>query len=197
MDKAKCTKCDKWLSSNNYLSRHIKFCHSTTPRVRFSCELCTKTFSDRTSMKTHIVIFHHGQRPYVCNLCPKSYTASTDLKRHIDSLHKGIRFTCHICGMSVTCKRYLKTHIKSIHERAHTYDCTHCDKKFSLRSNLNRHVRSLHAANEKIYRCDLGSKTFSMQNYLNIHRRRHVAQKRCKCNLCYMALHTQSELKTH
>lgn len=181
MGKVKCTKCDKWQSSDDCLNRHMKLCHSTTPRVRFSCELCSKTFLDRTSVKAHIVIFHHGQRPYVCNLCRKLYTASIDLKRHIDSLHNGIRYTCHIWGMSFTTKRYLKTHIESIHKREHTRDCLHCNKKFSLKSNLQRHVKSLHEVNKEVYQCDLCSKTYSMQSYLTVHRRRHAAEKRHKC----------------
>ena len=43
-------------------------------------------------------------------------------------------------------KGFLNTHIKSVHE-GQTFQCQHCEQKYTQKSHLKTHIQSIHGQN--------------------------------------------------
>lgn len=52
----------------------------------FECNICTKTFSDSRTLKSHIII-HSGQKPYPCEFCGHQFTQLGSLNAHVKNIH--------------------------------------------------------------------------------------------------------------
>ena len=61
---------------------------------------------------------------------------------------------------------------------ARRFYCTQCNKNFSLKADLKRHVKSIHEG--RLYKCDVCTKTFNQSGNL----KRHRAICRGKCPRC-------------
>lgn len=93
------------------------------------CKYCAKTFSQNTTLKTHMAALHlgktvecdepgcdkkftrrsyllihkrdhAGERKYACDRCPNQYKQKSHLDRHIAASHLGIRHKCDYPGCS-------------------------------------------------------------------------------------------------
>ncbi|XP_046543786.1 zinc finger and SCAN domain-containing protein 21-like [Haliotis rubra] len=67
----------------------------------FQCNRCDKTYSQRSSLHTHMRI-HTGVRPYVCKDCDRSFTDCSTYIKHC-RLHTGEKpYACGVCGRCFT-----------------------------------------------------------------------------------------------
>ena len=55
--------------------------------MEYSCDICDKYFSYKSSRDTHMQI-HTGDKPYSCGVCEKAFTQSSKLSRHM-RIHNG------------------------------------------------------------------------------------------------------------
>lgn len=53
-----CGECDKVFCNSMSLNRHLKEKHSATKGRDFTCKVCNRSFSRRTTLATHIDIMH-------------------------------------------------------------------------------------------------------------------------------------------
>ena len=53
----------------------------------FNCSTCNKSFTRKSSLKSHAVTVHEKQRPYTCDVCPKKLSTLSSLKRHKNNVH--------------------------------------------------------------------------------------------------------------
>ena len=54
---------------------------------KIPCNLCSKTFITRPSLKRHIVNIHEGFKPYKCDLCLYAAANHNTLKYHYKCTH--------------------------------------------------------------------------------------------------------------
>lgn len=81
----------------------------TQKKTRYSCAICRKSFSAKTSVARHQRT-HTGERPFQCAVCGKRFIQSGDLIRHRRS-HSGERpYHCTYCGKQFSQKWHLGTH---------------------------------------------------------------------------------------
>ena len=86
-----------------------------------------------------------------------------------------------ICNISLTMARFsVKQEI--IDENESPYECRQCEKAFSHKYVLNRHLRK--HIGEKPYQCSHCDTAFTLTNYLKIHMRTHTGEKPCQCSEC-------------
>ncbi|XP_035204967.1 zinc finger protein 2-like isoform X2 [Stegodyphus dumicola] len=78
----------------------------------YFCEICSKTFCDECSLKTHLIL-HRGKRAFVCPVCAKCFAQKGNLTVH------------------------LRTHTGEC-----PYQCNICNKNFNHSSNLSRHYQA-------------------------------------------------------
>ena len=102
------------------------------------CKVCLKVFADKFQLDTHNRV-HTGQKPFVCSTCGKRFTTKGNLTNHQVTHSEERKHKCSICPEG----RFFKTiNQLSKHMRYHfepEHECKHCGKKFHTSSNLKRH----------------------------------------------------------
>ena len=98
-----------------------------------------------------------------------------------DDSKQEVRYNCDKCEKSFTRKSDLTRHIQSVHDKIR-YNCNQCAKSFSERGTLKRHIKSAH---ENVrYNCDKCDKSFAQNGDLNRHIKFVHEILRYNCDLC-------------
>ena len=87
--------------------------------------------------------FEIMSKSFSCNLCSSTFTVKSSLTKHIDQIHNKIRYSCKLCEKSFTSKQNLKFHIESVHEQL-KHNCSYCNSTFKLKLSLLTHLKSKH-----------------------------------------------------
>ncbi len=162
-NKNQCTLCDATLHSPSNLIRHIKGVHGDDKKL--SCTICNKKLKGNGALKTHMNT--HGGIKYECNICHNFLSSKSKLTRHMN-IHKPDeeRFLkCQICGKMLATKSSLQSHISTIHNKVQ-HDCPKCNAKFSLMSNLRRHLRTVHVGSKRIT-CQICDTTMQKDSFVS------------------------------
>ncbi|KAJ6640700.1 Zinc finger protein, partial [Pseudolycoriella hygida] len=192
--------CDKMFTTKFGLREHISNIHlgikkaRTHSHVSYVCELCGKSFKNKTSLKKHSYS-HSGERPFGCTYCSKRFTVKDKLKNHI-MRHENIKnFECSYCGTRKVTMAELKIHMNS-HTKHKVYPCPQCSAVFSRDSNAKRHFRIVHRG-YKPYKCNTCEQSFSKKETLKHHEMIHSGEKPHICNICEKRFIQQIALKKH
>lgn len=80
------------------------------------------------------------------------------------------KFRCEQCGSSFGMKSNLKRHVMTVHEDRRGHQCQICGAAFGLKQNLATHIRVKH---EKMrpFQCDACGANFGYKQVLQNHRR--------------------------
>ena len=88
-------------------------------------------------------IFEIMSKSFNCNLCSSTFTVKSSLTKHISQIHDKIRYSCELCEKSFTSRQNLKFHIESVHEEL-KHNCIFCNSNFKLKLSLITHLKSKH-----------------------------------------------------
>ncbi|CAN8071998.1 unnamed protein product [Agarophyton chilense] len=151
--------CQSVFSQHVRLQRHKAKCHTRT----FTCvaDNCTapafQTYSDLTR---HVRIVHEPRPVYQCKLCARQVRSAPALARHVAACETGSLVREHRCGYPHCGAVYsssgnLGTHIRSKHTNPGGFFCDSCDRRFSLKSSMERHKRTVHppSSNHSCFVC--------------------------------------------
>ncbi|XP_046407780.1 zinc finger protein 271-like isoform X1 [Ischnura elegans] len=103
-------------------------------------------------------------------------------------------YSCGECDKSFTEKRSLVRHIR-IHTKEKPYSCNECDKSFTQRYYLVCHIRT--HTKEKPYSCNECDKSFTQRSNLVSHIRTHTKEKPYSCNECDKSFSHKNSLVRH
>lgn len=84
-----------------------------------------------------------------CNICKKKFKKkiclTNHIKKNICEKYNNLLFECKFCNKKYTSNRTLLNHIKNKHndENSKKVKCSLCEKSFSCKSSLNRHLANL------------------------------------------------------
>ena len=113
--KYPCSICDRKLSSQCNLRRHIKSNHPPDGRKKFDCEICGKTY-DLYTLKNHVKIYHsEEENVHRCEPCDKTFNFRDTFLKHYKSVHEGVKFKCEYCSKEIKTVLKLRRHIVSCH----------------------------------------------------------------------------------
>nr|XP_027211123.1 zinc finger protein 271-like [Penaeus vannamei] len=168
------------------------FCNKTDIKIHmrvhtkekpYSCDICNKAFSTKKCQVLHIRV-HTKEKPHTCEFCNKAFSRKSDQVRHKRVHTKEKPYICDICSQAFSQKNSLVKHMR-IHTNEKPYSCEICNKDFSDKYDLARHIR-VHTK-EKPYICDVCNKDFSQKSLQVIHMRLHTKEKPYICQICNKA----------
>ncbi|XP_012253228.2 zinc finger protein 729-like [Athalia rosae] len=176
----KCNRCTKRFAKEEQLTNHVskhdrnfKKNKETDSSKRFLCEICSKSFTQSTTLIAHLRA-HNGIKPYVCEVCSRPFTTNAYLKMHMRTHTQERPYTCQYCSRAFARADTLANHLTS-HTGEAKYHCKYCPKNFRRLKSLKEHV-FIHTG-QRPYACPTCDRRF------NNNGSRYAHSKRCKQNL--------------
>ncbi|KAM4538930.1 uncharacterized protein PAE49_019919 [Odontesthes bonariensis] len=103
-------------------------------------------------------------------------------------------FPCSYCGKRFSLKGNLNRHIRD-HTGERPFPCTDCDKSFKDSGSLTAHMRC--HTGEQPYSCLFCGKNFSGRGNMTRHMRIHTGEKPFTCSVCSRSFHVKEHLNRH
>ncbi|XP_061397840.1 zinc finger protein 709-like [Musca vetustissima] len=141
LNRFECPDCERFFFTTKNLKNHIKMTHNTKRNGTaatdqdFLCDICSKTFSNKYSLKMHIQ--RHTGDILKCSYCEKEFVTAKDLRIHIRFHTREFPFKCEQCSQTFAIKTHYDQHRKK-HEGVR-YRCQVCDKEFGHMFSLRQH----------------------------------------------------------
>ncbi|XP_003706907.3 uncharacterized protein LOC100875353 isoform X2 [Megachile rotundata] len=186
----KCTRCTKRFIKEeqltNHLSKHdrtFKKNKETDSSKRFLCEICSKSFTQSTTLIAHLRA-HNGIKPYVCEVCSRPFTTNAYLKMHMRTHTQERPYICQYCSRAFARADTLANHLTS-HTGEAKYHCKYCPKNFRRLKSLKEHV-FIHTG-QRPYACPTCDRRF------NNNGSRYAHSKRCKQNFVQNQTQNQNQ----
>ncbi|CAO1322693.1 unnamed protein product [Diamesa tonsa] len=110
-------------------------------------------------------------KQYYCEPCDKTFQKSGPYIQHCNFHHSEKSHRCIRCGKRYQTIEILKNHMKNHEEKAQTFLCTQCPKKFVHNVDLKRH-KMKHFDDRPFY-CPECTKGFVRRDHLLQHQRCH------------------------
>lgn len=195
-----CEICGRSIRCKAVLERHML---SHTGEKPFECDVCGKHYTSSSNLRIH-QLSHSGKMDYACNECGQKFTHLPYLKRHL-LRHSGKKMhICEHCGRGFIQKYHLLRHIL-VHTRQTPHTCDKCGMSFNRTDYLKLHLRNVHligsntskAKEEKLYQCEMCTKSFANHNSLETHKRTHTGSMPYSCIVCSRQFKQSSHLYSH
>ncbi|XP_077971590.1 uncharacterized protein LOC144425797 [Styela clava] len=180
---------------------------------------CTSALSHKIHIKTHNTghkrrisiltkryIKRIGKTKKTCHISPKD---SDITKQKVITPNKakpifrlpenknGNEKLCYICNKQFSSRSCLVRHVKLVHEGEKPYKCEQCYNRFADRNSLNRHMaKHTGVPLPKTHECVICRKSFTRKSILNRHMRSH-GDKDFICSHCHKAFTHQKILDRH
>lgn len=173
----------------------------------YKCDVCSRGFSLRNSLKNHLAVVHARddllKNSYKCRLCGKIFAILSRLEHHMKKKHEiheklsGTRkFHCPRCDITLSSRSTLKMHLFDIHKMDNfsTWNCEICERVFSNKRMLESHINEHKNLREhKCQQCGAGfNNAYKVKAHMMSHNERIF-----KCTECDFAAKTQRTLDSH
>lgn len=168
----KCYICDKEFNLKKEKQQHLKVMHFD---IELKCKLCrqksqtTRGFDNHMMLHANPHLLHH-----MCQFCGRAYQKNCELKRHIkfshyDKTNREYNFYCDHCDFKTFSKTNIKRHLTTIHLRIKAFACKLCsDKRYTSKITLEQHMIRKHNL-ETDFICLLCGKKFASMSFLRSH----------------------------
>lgn len=178
----------------SHLIQHYKF-HSGIKK--FSCEYCSKSFTQNGDLKRHLKR-HRSELPFHCSFCTERFSDDVTRQTH-ENACSSRKFKCKICEFECTENETLKVHVL-VHNQERRFICDICKANFRLRHHLTAHRKRCNENQERKFSCDICTESFKLKQLLTAHRKIHKInqeKKKYQCHICKKQFYMESNLETH
>lgn len=129
-----------------------------------------------------------------CGICEKSFV---NLEEHQEE-HENSFFDCpeRDCDKKFKRKSSLRKHLY-FHKGKFKYSCSECSENFVDLVKYEVHLASKHQRIERIFNCQLCSKTFTSADYLKRHQVTHNDDFKYSCSTCNQKFKWLTSLQSH
>ncbi|XP_016975591.2 testis-specific zinc finger protein topi [Drosophila rhopaloa] len=214
-----CNVCELKFANTDLLQEHRYTSYHYFPRLSengkkllLPCEFCEVNFEFANEILAHNEEKHLNKkkreketrntgtnrlRQYLCDICGKSYTQSSHLWQHL-RFHQGVKpFVCQEenCDRKFTIRPDLNDHIRKCHTGERPYLCLVCGKRFLTGSVFYQH-RLIHRG-ERRYECEECGKRFYRADALKNHQRIHTGEKPYSCLFCTKTFRQRGDRDKH
>lgn len=171
-----------------------------SPNVNFKCRFCCKILTTKQHLNDHVNI-HIGERPHKCQICSKTFTQSSSLSKHIKALHtQERRHQCSTCTKGFVSKSNLDCHIREKHlpddDPRRYFPCKLCDDKFKTATQLSNHNSRIHKQKSAKFTCVYCQRKYTRQHNLLQHIQNHARTQNMKCQHCNkMFAHAKNKIR--
>ena len=156
-------------------------------RVQVLCELCSKTFTNKSYIKQHMIAVHEKhEKSAPCSYCSKKVSILS------------------ISNHEKICKMTQKEREEYYKNRDKQLQCIDCDKTFANLSKLNRHMESVHKREiNKCQHCGIQEKGIVdlklhiKQNHEEVKIKPKVKRTRTVCTVCCKSFNGKQYLGMH
>ena len=142
-DEYRCNRCEKSLTTREYLMKHQKNVHTD---AILQCNECENKFKTKDKLKRHIESIHL-KIDYICETCCQKFTRPDTLKKHKETCKKG-----HEKKEEREMMDFFENRTgfqKKFEQYASKETCQHCSRTFSNKASLKTHVLDVHLSNDK------------------------------------------------
>ena len=84
---------------------------------------------------------------------------------------KSCKLRCKLCPKKYSHKSHVDRHMKTVHERER-FQCDVCPKEYTDKRNLKSHIKIVHEKIPPNFECSLCDKNFSLKDTLSKHMKR-------------------------
>lgn len=226
-----CHLCRQTSGSKYKLMRHMNCVHVGVKPFQCPIQACAKRFARKDNMQSHFSNTHRIRPNTVnCNVCTKSFNTRKSLKRHKKYMHRRLprfgsrlpscsgkyvsqpildehehpigsrTFDCYLCGRTCPTQCSLRSHMNHVHTVRKRLKCPilECSAKFSKQAYLKTHLAYKHGEGTE-HRCDICNKHLASRHSLRLHMSVHGADKRFKCpiGMCSAGYNQRNRLEVH
>ena len=192
--KAPCDICGKQFTIT-YLKSHQEKCGKPKRKAKFTCEFCRRKYNDEETLQNHLKTCS----VLTCELCLAKFPEEKYPKhRTICKLIEVIQedsFQCKACNKNFSRKDNITRHIESVHLKLRNHLCSDCGKEFSEKAALVRHVSMQHG--NVRYPCHLCDKSYGLEKDLKSHIKVMHENLSYTCTICNKAFSQKSNLDKH
>jgi len=202
----------KTVDENIELSDVNDLCNFNNEKTYFNCDICQRRFSQQSLLNLHKQQHYSGEA-FECLKCPKIFTSQSRMKKHLCKhndnqiieaksenrlskikTEKDIQLKINGTKMMKE-KPDKKEETKKNKEKIkQNFDCEHCDKKFTQKSHLERHMDK---HGDPQYHCNICGRMFKSKKGLEYHIKIHEENFQHKCETCDRAFVTRQKLLMH
>ncbi|XP_041983852.1 zinc finger protein 425-like isoform X2 [Aricia agestis] len=169
------------------------------------CEVCGKTFRDRTALKTHLLI-HKGEKRFACPRCDKRFLFKSAMDIHLETHNASAQLYCHQCDMNfknrMSYNQHMRYNLKHIDPAKLKHACDSCGKRFAKSSRLAEHNMAVHLKLTPVT-CTMPGCQFScssrpvLRTHIRMQHRDGREKRNHVCHLCGKAYISKSCLEGH
>ena len=169
-----CSLCSKVFTHIKSFERHNRE-HSEDNTESFECEHCDKKYKRKDNLLKHehrihgfykidferAAAFSSNNNIFKCPLCLASFgnekerffahiaskVCHEDINhKHDTDITEDLRFKCQLCEKSYSDKDSMKRHVRWKHDKKiKKFECDFCDMIFNYKSSLKRQIKNSHA----------------------------------------------------
>lgn len=141
-----CQYCRLKFTQNSHFFRHMTSNHEIQQKeAKFQCNECQIVFSKKTNLDIHCQTHHQVKSKSKCETCAITFKSRYCLRRHMKLKQILLENSCLQCQKKFTSKEKLAKHVSNKHMLKNVmYQCVMCLLKFKAKESLQTHLNRIH-----------------------------------------------------